>query len=214
MGPRERPRLAALSGSQFESPRLCRGMVTVERTAQLVAGQQRIGKMVEHAQPGGHVAVRHHGPKVNLACRAIAQGLHYRCGTTTMPITEKLLSILLTTLLAFTTACGCTQNWATCHPTLSSMNRHQKTYLSARNYLTTTHPTPVLGFLPSLIAPKTKSNPITTASPPRPQVDALEAAVALDESGRPAVRRLRANGANVRKPAQSSQLSSVADPSP
>ena len=30
------------------------------------------------------------------------------------------------TLLAFTTACGCTQNWATCHPTPSSVNRHQK----------------------------------------------------------------------------------------
>jgi hypothetical protein len=29
-------------------------------------------------------------------------------------------------LLAFTTASGCTQNWATCHPTLSSVNRHQK----------------------------------------------------------------------------------------
>jgi len=28
LGPRKRPRIAALSGSQFESPRLCRGMVT------------------------------------------------------------------------------------------------------------------------------------------------------------------------------------------
>jgi hypothetical protein len=29
-------------------------------------------------------------------------------------------------LLAFTTPSGCTQNWATCHPTLSSVNRHLK----------------------------------------------------------------------------------------
>jgi hypothetical protein len=29
-------------------------------------------------------------------------------------------------LLASTTASGCTQNWATCHPTPSSVNRHQK----------------------------------------------------------------------------------------
>jgi len=29
LGPRKRPRLAALSGSHFESPRLCRGMVTL-----------------------------------------------------------------------------------------------------------------------------------------------------------------------------------------
>ena len=43
-----------------------------------------------------------------------------------MPITWRPQTILLTTLLAFTTVQDFTQNWVTCHPTLSSVNRHQK----------------------------------------------------------------------------------------
>ena len=41
--------------------------------------------------------------------------------------------------LAFTTTPGKAQNRATCHPTLSSLHRHQKIYRTDRNYLTTKH---------------------------------------------------------------------------
>ena len=53
----------------------------------------------------------------------------------TMQIMQKQQTILLTTLLAFTTASGCTQNWATCHPTLSSVSRHQKNLSSCPKLL-------------------------------------------------------------------------------
>ena len=66
-----------------------------------------------------------------------------------MPITQKLPTILLTTLLASTTVQDFTQNWVTCHLTPLSVNRHQKNLSNCPKLLDHYKPWPEIAALPA-----------------------------------------------------------------
>jgi transposase InsO family protein len=81
------------------------------------------------------------GRKGNRWDNAVMERLHLESedaserGRQTTLTTVKPQTILLTELLALTTAPVCTQNWATSHPTLSGVNRHQKNLLNCPKLL-------------------------------------------------------------------------------
>jgi hypothetical protein len=87
----------------------------------LTADHQRIRQLeLENKQLRGDVGIlKKRQPSLPGNSDELADITYIR---TRIPITPRPQTILL----AFTTASGCTQNWATCHPTLSSVNRHQK----------------------------------------------------------------------------------------